>query len=176
MPELVIARHGHYLVVQGTNGWEIREDFGAKQRNRWFVGGFLLGMSALAYTELATEIALVLAMVGGVIILTTFGKRGRAFVIDDGELRYAEPGDIADRRAAWPRSDVAKVVVEQVGVRPRAVDRGRRPGPRYIVRIVSRDGRVHPARFSLRSKDLARTLAELIAGKIGVSVEAIGDR
>jgi hypothetical protein len=96
-------------------------------------------------------------------------------VISDGEIRLGRVGDATDRRGVWPRSQVVKVVVERMGTEPRAVERGRRSPPFYVVRILGPDGASHTARFTMRSKETAEALAAAIASRIGVAVEGAGE-
>lgn len=172
--EFVVETHGRYQVVQGTSGCEIREDAASRRRGRIFVGGILFGMAAIAYSEGVYPVAAMTGAAALVVLLRAVSSGGRSLLIDEGEIRIGRLGDLSERRGAWPKSQVAKVVIEQLGVEPRMVERGRRPGPFYAVRIVGRDGTAHAARFRLRSKETAHGLAKAIADRIGVSVEMTG--
>jgi hypothetical protein len=171
VPDLVLARHGPYVLAQGTSGWEVRDDRGQKRRSRVRVAAVLLALAGVLHLELRHPVAVPMAMLGAFLAVSALTARSKVLVLGDTELRYGPVGHPHDRRGAWPRSQVAKVVVQQFGSTPRGVDRARRPGPFYLVRVQGTDQQFHPARFTLRTRESAFELASAIAERLGVGVE-----
>ena len=171
MPDIVVSRHGRFEVVQGSGGWELREDLAKRRRAHTIVASVLLAAAAAIWALLGHPVALVFALIGAGVAITGLRSRGQVLVLGDSEIRNGAAGDSHDRRGVWPRSRVAKVVVEKVGKAPPPAMRGRRFGPVYVVRIVASDGAVHPARFAFRQEQAARELARVIADRLRVRVE-----
>ena len=171
MPEIVVSRHGRYEIVQGSGGWEIREDLDKRRRAHTLVAVILLAAGAAIWLGLGHPMALPFALVGAGVGASGILRRGKVLVLGESEIRYGDAGAGHDRRGVWPRSKVAKVVVEKVGKAPPPAMRGRRFGPVYVVRIVASDGAVHPARFAFRQEQAARELARVIADRLRVRAE-----
>jgi hypothetical protein len=147
----------------------VREDLAKSRRAHTIVSALLLTVAGAVWLCCRHPMALPFALVGTGVAIAGIRAKEKVLVLGDSELRYGARDDVHDRRGVWPRSRVAKVIVEKVGKAPPPALRGRRFGPVYVVRIVATDGAVHPARFSFRQEPPAQELARAIAGRLHVN-------
>ena len=171
MPELVVARHGRYELVQHAGSVEIREDLGKRRRVGTILAIVLLGGATVLHFAFAHLLALPFAVLGAFALVTIALPRGKVLALGESELRYGASGATHERDGGWPRSRVARVRVEKHGNVPRPAERGRRFGPVWVVRIVASDGALHPARFAFRSDRSAADMARALAERLDVPME-----
>jgi hypothetical protein len=167
VPEILLSSHGRYVFAQSGGGWELRERVDARRRARWAIGGALLGAGAVLWGRTQHPFAVALGSLGAVLIVSGVRTKGRRLLIRGGEMSWGYTGEEPLRSTPWPHSRIDSVVVER-GSRL-ADPKLRRRQSVWSVRILARDGEVHPASFTFATEAGARALAEMLARQLGVS-------
>jgi len=167
--EIVLSTHGRYVIAQSGGGWEVRERVDVRRRARWAVGGVLLGVAAMLWDRARHPIAVAVAALGAIQVLSGLRTRGRCLVMRDGEIAWGSTGGDPAGFARWPRARIGCVIVVRSS---RLADpKLRRRQPVWEVRVRANDGDLHPASFTFVDEQTARAFGATLAQNLSVPLE-----